>query len=253
MPSDVASANQFPAPAHLRAITFAPEAYPTREHYPFDRPVLQQLQHVEFRSSITFFIGENGTGKSTVLEALARAAGIHIWGASERGRFKWNPYETMLHRHMTLHWVNGLVPGSFFGADLFRNFTESLDEWASADPGLLKYFGGASLVTQSHGQSLMAFFRARYQLRGLYLLDEPETALSPTTQVELLRLLAGHSRGGHAQFIIATHSPILLACPGADILLFDAVPLRPILYEDTEHYRVYKAFLNDPGSFTAAS
>ncbi|HPO16273.1 MAG TPA: AAA family ATPase [Candidatus Hydrogenedentes bacterium] len=252
MPSEVSSADQRPAPAHLRAVTFASEAYPTREHYPFDRPVIQQLHEMEFRSSITFFIGENGTGKSTVLEALARAAGIHIWGASERGRFKWNPYEGLLHRYMTLHWVNGLVPGSFFGADLFRNFAESLDEWAAADPGLLKYFGGASLVTQSHGQSLMSFFCARYTLRGLYLLDEPETALSPKTQVELLRLLAQYSQQGCAQFIIATHSPILLACPGAAILSFDALPVRPMLYENTEHYQVYKAFLNDPDSFIFA-
>ena len=135
------------------------------------------------------------------------------------------------------------VPGSFFGSDIFRDFTNILDEWAASDPGQLKYFGGKSLVTQSHGQSMMSFFHSRYQIRGIYFLDEPETALSPRSQLELLEIIGENSQAGHAQFIIATHSPILLACEGARIYSFDHVPVRVIEYEETEHYQVYKKFL----------
>jgi predicted ATPase len=119
------------------------------------------------------------------------------------------------------------------------------------DPGLLKYFGGKSLMTQSHGQSLMAYFNSRLKIKGLYILDEPETALSPKSQLELLALLGEAGRSGQAQFIIATHSPILLACPGARILSFDAAPVRQIKYEDTEHYRIYNDFMANPQKYIA--
>ena len=117
------------------------------------------------------------------------------------------------------------------------------------DPGLLDYFGGKSLMIQSHGQSLMSFFKSRFKIKGLYLLDEPETALSPTTQIELLKLIAKMGQSGHAQFIIATHSPILLACPQATLYRFSAASLEPIKYEDTEHFQVYKSFMRDPNRY----
>jgi predicted ATPase len=100
-------------------------------------------------------------------------------------------------------------------------------------------------MTQSHGQSMMSYFRSRYQIKGVYFLDEPETALSPRSQLELLELIGENSEAGHAQFIIATHSPILLACQGARIYSFDYMPVRTIEYEETEHYKVYKRFLID--------
>ena len=137
------------------------------------------------------------------------------------------------------------MPGSFFASDIFRNFARNLDEWASMDPDMLSYFGGKSLMSQSHGQSLMSLFKARYKIKGLYLLDEPETALSPKSQLELLSVLNRMSTQGHAQFIIATHSPILLACPGAVILSFDDYPIKTIEYEETAYYKLYKAFLDD--------
>jgi predicted ATPase len=117
------------------------------------------------------------------------------------------------------------------------------------DPGLAEYFGGKSLVSQSHGQSLMAFFKSRLKIKGLYLLDEPETALSPKTQLTLLSLLKKISQTGIAQFIIATHSPILLACPDARILSFDEIPVREIEYHNTLHYRIYKDFMHDPNKY----
>jgi predicted ATPase len=118
---------------------------------------------------------------------------------------------------MEVLWADSSVPGSYFSSEIFRIWVEALDEFASADPGVLRYFGGRSLVSQSQGESLLAFFRSRYSIRGLYLLDEPETALSPRSQIELIRILLKASMHGNAQFIIATHSPILLACPGAVI------------------------------------
>ena len=142
-------------------------------------------------------------------------------------------------------WADGQVPGSFFGSDIFRHFAQMLDDWASADPGQLKYFGGESLMTQSHGQSLMSFFRARYKIKGLYFSDEPETALSPTSQLRLLALLRAMAAAGHAQFIIATHSPILLSCPGAEIYTFDETPIRRIAYEATRNSRIYRQFFEN--------
>jgi len=237
---------------HLQSVTLHPDRYPTDEHYPFNLPLFRCPATYEFTTPVTFFVGENGSGKSTLVTALARKCGIHMWRDADRRRFEVNPWEQRLHHHISVKWEAGPVPGSYFGSDTFRHFAMVLDEWAASDPGQLKYFGGASLMTQSHGQSLMSFFRARYQIRGLYLLDEPETALSPRSQLDLLALLVEMGRRGHAQFIIATHSPILMACPGATILSFDSVPAGEIAYEDTEHYRIYRDFMMDPQKYVDA-
>jgi predicted ATPase len=234
---------------HLKSITIHPEKYPTQECYPFYLPIFQKAKQIIFNSPVTLFVGENGTGESTLLEAIAIACGIHIWRNSERSRPEYNPYEDKLHQYISVQWENGHVPGSFFGSKIFQHFAELLDEWAAADRGQLNYFGGKSLTTQSHGQSLMSFFRSRYQIKGLYLLDEPETALSPKSQIELLALLDKMSINGHAQFIIATHSPILLACPGAKIYSFDYSAVQPIRYEEAAHYRLYKKFMEDRNAF----
>lgn len=230
---------------HLKAVTLRVADYPTDAHYPFNVPTLRETPRLEFTTPVTMFVGENGAGKSTLLEAIVRRCGVHIWQAEPRRRARPNPYEYMLANYLDVHWTDGSVPGSFFGSELFRDFAAILEEWSISDPGQLKHFGGVSLLTQSHGQSLMSYFRKRYQLRGLYFLDEPETALSPSTQLELLRVLAKMSAAGHAQFIVATHSPILLACPGATIYSFDTAPVSQVAYEDTEHFRVYRDFLAD--------
>jgi len=232
-------------PIHLKSITLLPEKYPTRKHYPFTLSVFHQTKHLAFDTPVTLFVGENGTGKSTLLEALAYACGIHIWRTPAFTRYQVNLYEGQLHNYLAIEWSDGHVPGSYFGSEIFKDFVYLLDEWAASDPGQLKYFGGKSLVTQSHGQSLMSYFRSRYQIKGLYLLDEPETALSPSSQLELLKILGTNSRAGHAQFVISTHSPILLACGDARIYSFDYVPVRPVAYEETKHYQIYKNFLAD--------
>ena len=234
---------------HLKEVRLLSEQYPTGNHYPFTIGVLQQTQSIKFSSPVAFFIGENGSGKTTLLEALARKCNIHIWSGMDSTRSEPNPYEEMLFLYLQVEWTDGIVPGSFFSSQIFRNFAQLVEMWEADNPGQIEYFGGKSLITQSHGQSIMSFFRCRYKIRGIYLLDEPETALSPKSQLELLKLLQEMSALGHAQFIIATHSPILLACPGSVIYSFDHSPVKTIHYEETEHYQIYKNFMENPGKY----
>ena len=234
---------------HLLQIIIHRDRFPTEAFYPFNLEVLQQTESIQFRSPITFFVGENGSGKSTLLRAAAQRCGIHIWQDEGSKPYQYNPYVSKLMGCVTVEWSAGPVPGSFFGSEIFHDFTRILDEWAASDPGQLKYFGGESLVTKSHGEGLMAFFRSRYKIRGLHCLDEPETALSPRRQLELLQILIQMSKAGHTQFLIATHSPILLACPDADILSFDYTPLQEVEYEHTDHYQIYREFMADRDRF----
>lgn len=234
---------------HIKSVKLQSKKYPTKDHYPFNLSIFHQTKQITFDTPVTLFVGENGSGKSTLLEALAHACGIHIWRSSQTTRYQYNRYEKLLHHYIELEWANGSVPGAFFGSDIFKDFANILDTWASMDPGQLTYFGGKSLVTQSHGQSMMSYFRSRYKLEGIYLIDEPETALSPRTQLEFLDIIRENSQAGHAQFIMVTHSPILLACPGAKIYNFNHTALKTVQYEETEHYLVYKDFLLDRNKY----
>lgn len=229
---------------HLRKVTLNHQGYPTEDFYPFNLALLRNTTDLIFNSALTIFVGENGTGKSTLLEALARACSIHIWRSEHYSRVKFNKYEKLLDQCLEIDWCEGPVSGAFFGSENFKDFTHILEDWASTDPGQLKYFGGESLITQSHGQSMMAYFRSRYALKGLYFLDEPETALSPRSQMELMSIISENSASGHAQFIITTHSPILLTLSGAEIFSFDYPELRKVEYHETEHFRVYKEFFS---------
>ena len=234
---------------HLKKIHFISEKFPDVDLYPFNLEIFRRTMGLTFQKPVTYFIGENGTGKSTLLQAIAQKCGIYIWQGHSRMRYAASPYEKMLNRVIEVVWTNSKVPGSFFDSQLFRNFTQLLDEWAVDDPGVLEYFGGKSLIAQSHGQSLMAFFQSRFKLKGLYFLDEPETALSPKSQLALLKLLIEMSDAGKAQFIIATHSPILLACPDAEIISFDSISLKTITYENTDYYQIYKNFMENPSRY----
>ncbi len=236
---------------HLLQATLHPELFPEVDAYPFNLEIFRRSAPIGFRTPVTFFIGENGTGKSTLLKALVKGCGIHIWADTESRRATFNPHEEALYRFLDLTWADGPVPGSFFSSDIFRYFAECLDDWAAADPGMLNYFGGRSLLAQSHGQSLMAYFNSRYRIRGIYFLDEPETALSPARQLDLLALLAAMSREGQAQFVIATHSPIIMSCPGAVIHSFDGKEISEISYVETEHFKVYRDFMSNPEAYTS--
>ena len=230
---------------HIRSIALLHDTFPTRDSYPFNMDIFQKTEKIDFFAPVTFFIGENGTGKSTLLRAIARACSIHIWEEHAGRRDPRNRYEDQLSRSLRIAWGDGDVTGSFFASEIFRYFAEVPDQWGIADTGCLHYFGGSSLLLKSHGECHMEFFKNRFSRKGLYLLDEPENALSPRTQLELVRLLRQVSHRGDVQFIIATHSPILLALPDAAIYSFDSAPIRTVEYEDTDYFRIYRDFLNN--------
>jgi predicted ATPase len=237
---------------HLTKVRIRSEDYPTDRLYPFNVPILQETTELTFRSPIVFFVGENGSGKSTLLEAITRKCGVYIWHKPKRHLAHHNPYETKLADYITITWANGGVPGSLFRAETFRDFADFLDDVALCDPGRLKYHGGRILNTLSHGESILSYFSTRYHIKGIYFLDEPESALSPASQLKFLKVLQQVEVAGHAQFIIATHSPILLAYPGAQIFSFDGTHIEEMAYEDTAHYRLYKQFFADRDAFLAS-
>jgi predicted ATPase len=237
---------------YLKQVNIHKRKFPVLDHYPFDQKIFQNTDKIQFETPITFFCGENGTGKSTLLKAIVIRCGIHIWQDDMSSRYEPNPYEEDLYKAITVKWENRPVPGSFFGSQIFSHFARVLEEWALNDAKMLNYFGGKSLLTQSHGQSLMSYFQSRYSIKGIYFLDEPETALSPSSLIELLNLLIKISLQGHAQFIIVTHSPLLLACPDSRIYSFDHTAIEPIDYENTEYYKIYKTFMNRPDEFIKA-
>ena len=237
---------------YLTKVRIEGDNYPTRRCYPFNIPVLREKSELIFRKPVVFFVGENGSGKSTLLEAITRKCGFHIWHKPRRHIAHNNPYEARLADYITVTWANGRVPGSLFRAETFHDLADFLDDVALCDPGRLKYHGGHLLNTLSHGQAILSYFSGRYHIKGLFFLDEPEAAFSPSSQMRFLRLLRRLEAEGHAQFIIATHSPILLAYPGAQIFSFDSSRIEEVTYEDTTHYKLYKQFFTDRSTFLEA-
>jgi predicted ATPase len=237
---------------HIHSVKLDVDRYPNKGLYPFNLPIFQNPTKILFSAPMTFFVGENGSGKTTLLQALAQNCGAQIWRETERRRFRRNPYERRFGEYISIEWIPPRVPGLYFGSNYFQFFSEILDEWAVNDPGQLKYFGGESLTSLSQGQSILSYFRGIFSVQGIFFLDEPETALSPKSQLELLRHWMTLSKDGHAQFFVATHSPILLACPQATIYSFDDNRIRNVEYEQTEYYRIYRQFMNHRESFLQA-
>lgn len=212
--------------------------------YPFNLPVLRNGLDLRLSTPVTFLIGENGSGKSTLLEALAWSAGFASQGGNRDHRYSEEEDGRALGRALWLSWRQKVAGGFFMRAETFFNFASYLDAVGST----FRAYGGQSLHGQSHGEAFLAVFQNRFE-DGLYLLDEPEAALSPQRQLAFLAILHDLTRTGLAQFIIATHSPILLAFPGATILSLDGDRPTPIAYQDTEHYLVTRDFLQAPERF----
>lgn len=238
---------------HLVRVRIHSDRFPTQKLYPFNVPTMGHSTELTFRKPVVFFLGENGSGKSTLLDAIARKCGIHIWDKPRRHVAHHNPFETKLKNYVSITWTNGGVPGSLFRAETFRDFADFIDDVALCDPGRLQYHGGRILNMLSHGEGILSYFSGRFHLKGLYFLDEPESALSPASQIRFLNLLQRLETEGRAQFIIATHSPILLAYPGAQIFSFDSPHIEEIAYEDTTHYKLYKQFFTDRSVFLGST
>ncbi len=212
--------------------------------HPFDLPILRGGLSLEFTTPVTFFVGENGSGKSTLLEALAWSAGFGARGGSRDHRFEEDTDGHALGRALRLAWRQRTADGFFLRAETFYDFTNLLESAGS----LWHRYGGASFHARSHGEGFLALFEHRFE-DGFYVLDEPEAALSPQRQLAFLRILHELTATRRAQFVIATHSPILLAFPGATLLGLDGGAIRPVRYEETDHYQVTRAFLESPERF----
>jgi predicted ATPase len=205
--------------------------------YPFDIPSIRNLTRLSLNPGITFFVGENGSGKSTLLEAIAVRLAMNAEGGSRNHRFSTVNTHSGLHESLVVERPRHFSDCYFLRAESFYNVATYNDEIGLMDPE------GRSLHARSHGEAFMALFTNRLLGHGLYLFDEPEAALSPQRQLALIPLL--HRLVHHdSQLIIATHSPILMAYPGATIYEFAADGIREIAYEDTEHYIITRDFLN---------
>jgi predicted ATPase len=220
---------------------------PDVARYPFSLPaVTGLLNELELHPKVTFFIGENGSGKSTLVEAIALAAGFNAEGGSRNFRFSTRPSESELHTCIRLvRGVHRPRDGFFLRAESYFNVAteiERLDGEPGPAPPILPAFGGRSLHEQSHGESFFALLQNRFRGDGFYVLDEPEAALSPARQLAFLARL-NQLVGMGSQFIIATHSPILMAYPEARLLELGQDGIREVAYEDTEHFKVTRDFL----------
>ncbi|PWW40779.1 MULTISPECIES: AAA family ATPase [Paenibacillus] len=225
---------------YLRSVELLSAKVENPDQYPFHIPSIQSLERLEFNNNITFFVGENGSGKSTLLEGIAHQCGFNTAGGGKNNAFEIDAAESSLGDYLRLSWLPKITNGFFMRSESFYQFASHVDELG---PESLKYYGGRSLHEQSHGESFLNLFVNRFNSKGIYLLDEPEAALSPARQLSLLRIL--HDLSDTSQFIIATHSPILLGYPGACILSFDDGGIQEVDYEDTEHYQITRSFLEN--------
>lgn len=212
-------------------------------YYPFNIPAVRYLSKVKelaFSKPVTFFVGENGTGKSTLLEAIAVALGFNPEGGSRDFFFSTRDTHSDLSQHISI--IKRLSPkdGFFLRAESFYNTASYLE-----DNSTMIRYGGVSFHEQSHGESFFALVENRFEGEGIYLLDEPEAALSPQRLMSLLILIDKLVKK-NSQFIIATHSPIVMAYPNAEILQFTDDGIESVTYKETEHYQITKQFIDRP-------
>lgn len=216
--------------------------------YPFSVPAIRGLEEINLRSQVCFFVGENGSGKSTLLEAIASHYGFGREGGNRsftNNSTESNQAVDPLVRALRLSFDRRTGAGYFLRAESFFNTASHIDEI-----GVTKYYDGRSFHSRSHGEAFFALLEMRFQKNGLFLLDEPEAALSPQRQLAFLVLLYDVTRKFHdAQFIISTHSPILLGFPCAQILSFDGGALSEIAYEETAPFQIVRRFMNHREGF----
>ncbi len=258
---------------HLKSITIKPEAKKLN-YYPFDIPIIKSFDELQFHKPVTFFVGENGSGKSTLLEAIAAGVGSYTVGSEDIHTDESLAHARRLADKMTLGWSKKTRRGFFLRAEDFfgyakrmHNMVLELEEQADEFDENLTGYGrllakgavmnqqraitnkyGRNLDNNSHGEGFLKLFQSRLVPNGVYILDEPEVPLSPQRQLTLLSLIK-EMVNQDSQFIIATHSPILMAFTDASILSFDSYPVEEVKYEDLEHVTLTKAFLSNPEAF----
>jgi predicted ATPase len=228
-----------PTEGFLRAIKLLPERIENPKEFPYTLPVVRSLETLEFHPRVTFFVGENGSGKSTMLEAIALLLGFNAEGGSKAFSFSTRQSESDLHRALRpIRSARRERQGFFLRAESTFNVASYID-----DIGVTPYYGGISLHQRSHGEAFLTLVEKKFRPDGLYLLDEPEAALSPSRQLRFLGYLHELVSRGRSQFIMATHSPLLLAYPDACIYECSEAGLRVVQYEETEHYQLTRDFL----------
>jgi predicted ATPase len=245
---------RMPAP-YLRRVWLDPSRIADRAAYPFCLPFLQDDFELSFDRSITIIVGENGTGKSTFLEGIAVLAGYDEAGGGKGYRpvDHSKALEKMggqLSKALRASWLPKITNGWFFRAESFFSVARYLDEVAR-EP-----FSGGSppdFLSHSHGEGFLRFFEERCQRQGIFIFDEPESALSPSRQIEFLKLMRRMDNSQNCQIIMATHSPVLMAYPNARLLRLTKYGLEPVTVEQTDHYKIMREFCDDPAGFVEAA
>jgi predicted ATPase len=238
----------FTAEHYVLAVKLRREKIDSFDQYPFSLPVVRHLETLELHPAVTFLVGENGSGKSTLMEALAVAWGFNPEGGTKNFRFGTRASHSVLHEYLRLVKSSRRPRDGFFlrAESLFNLATEI--ERLDTEPGgppIINSYGYQSLHEQSHGESFFAVMMHRFGGHGFYVLDEPEAALSPSRQLAMISRIHQLVRM-RSQFVIATHSPILMAYPNSRIYQIGTNGLEHVSWQDTEHYIVAKRFLNDP-------
>jgi predicted ATPase len=237
------------SPQFISRISLRRDIVESFDNYPFSLPAVRMLDHLEMHPKITYLVGDNGSGKSTLLEAIAVSFGFNAEGGSKNFNFGTNSTHSDLYRYLRI--AKGFRKprtGYFLRAESFYNVASEIDKLDAEPltaPRIIDGYGSVSLHHQSHGESFMTLMTQRFKGQGLYILDEPEAALSPQRQLAVLSRMHDLVQQG-SQFIIATHSAILMAYPESSIYQFSQDGIAPVAYEDTEHFQVSRDFLASP-------
>lgn len=243
-------------PPFLRYVSGPAPTVAQRREYPLGIPFLKHGIDLAFDRPITIIVGDNGAGKSTLLEAIAENCGFSLMGGT-RNHVNYNRKQESLARHLRFGWTPRISKGFFLRAETLAHFVDSIDRihdeevTAGVTPQAYDPYGGKSLDVRSHGETFMALFENQFGRQGIYILDEPEAALSPERQLQFLRLLKRMEDSELCQIIIATHSPLLMAYPNARLLRVSDQGLTDLQFHQTKNFKILRDFYVDPDSFIA--